>query len=497
MPLPRATTAHSQPDANTADMSQSNRPGASTAAARRAKKREQDRRCQRLARERTKNRISYLEGLVAELRQGGTNQQLQALWKQCDELAAERDAAIQSLSTIERSIVNYRQTALRTSSPRGPRELDQNESAAYHPPVEIVSFTEASSQVVEAEYDDSISMAVMSPPPVLPSKVCRNLPGAQEAIIPAPVGVCHCSQDTSGAPVNLWRAANEILSQPLQLSSSMMDKENSLEHDAPVRAVVEGWDSLVKTAGGKLPPSWEKLRQIDELLFSNCGNVERLAILRLMNELCRYHQDHSLERQAMLPSWYLARPSQKIAHSYAIDYFSWPGLRERFVFEQHRYCSNRFWETFSDNLRILWPFEFRDCFSRNVLNGQYSISSAFQERIDDIRSWTMSSDMFSAWPEFLADIPVYNPMGLSLSTSRSHLKRSVLRNGEWLADRPDKERGHIAQEAEPWLVTAEHYITAGKTTVDAETPCMTLDTGFEGFGSLDDLMLLGNSRLMQ
>jgi hypothetical protein len=123
-----------------------------------------------------------------------------------------------------------------------------------------------------------------------------------------------------------------------------MDKENSLEHDAPVRAVVEGWDSLVNTAGGKLPPSWEKLRQIDELLFSRCGNVERLAILRLMNELCRYHQDQSLERQAMLPSWYLARykqffsvdlthitsptnlcrrPSQKIAHSYAIDYFSW------------------------------------------------------------------------------------------------------------------------------------------------------------------------------
>lgn len=307
MPSPRATTAHPQPDASNADMSQSDRPGASTAAARRAKKREQDRRCQRLARERTKNRISYLEGLVAELRQEGTNQQLQALWKQCDELVAERDAAIQSLSTIERSIVNYRQTALRTPSSRGPREFVQNQSAALQsrrPTAEIVPNTEAA---VEVEYGPSDSMAAMSPPSVLASEVHQNPPMGQETIIPAPLGVCHCSQDTSGAPVNLWRAANEILSEPLQLSFSLMDKENSLEHDAPVRAVVEGWDSLVNTAGGKLPPSWEKLRQIDELLFSSCGNVERLAILRLMNELCRYHQERSPERQAMLPRWYLAR----------------------------------------------------------------------------------------------------------------------------------------------------------------------------------------------
>ncbi|CAG9996368.1 unnamed protein product [Clonostachys byssicola] len=490
MPSPRSTATHSQPDASNADMSQSDRPGASTAAARRAKKREQDRRCQRLARERTKNRISYLEGLVAELRQEGTNQQLQALWKQCDELVAERDAAIQSLSTIERSIVNYRQTALRTPSSRGPRELDQNQSASLQsrrPTAEIVPNTEAA---VAAEYGPSESMATMSPQPVLASEVHQDLPVGQEAIIPAPIGACHCSQDTSGAPVNLWRAANEILSEPLQLSFSLMDKENSLEHDAPVRAVVEGWDSLVNIAGGKLPPSWEKLRQIDELLFSSCGNVERLAILRLMNELCRYHQERSPERQAMLPSWYLARPSQKIAHSYAIDYFSWPGLRERFVFEQHRYCTNRFWKTFSDNLRILWPFEFRDCFSRNVLTGQYSISPAFQERIDDIRSWTMSSDMFNAWPEFLADIPVYNPICLSLPTSRSHLKRPVLRNRDLLADRSETEGGHTVPGAEPWLIMNEHYTVAGRTTVDAETPCMTLDTGFEGLGSLDDLLLL-------
>jgi hypothetical protein len=34
----------------------------------------------------------------------------------------------------------------------------------------------------------------------------------------------------------------------------------------------------------------------------------------------------------------------------------------------------------------------------------------FEERIKDIKSWTMSSDIFEIWPEFLSDMPVFNPM---------------------------------------------------------------------------------------
>src|ERR1700712_1862829 len=98
MPSTRAASVSVAPDQHASVLD------ASSTAARRAKKREQDRRCQRMARERTKNRIAQLEGIVADLKQQGTSKQEQALWKQRDELAAERDALAQTLRTIERVI---------------------------------------------------------------------------------------------------------------------------------------------------------------------------------------------------------------------------------------------------------------------------------------------------------------------------------------------------------------------------------------------------------
>jgi hypothetical protein len=78
-----------------------------------------------------------------------------------------------------------------------------------------------------------------------------------------------------------------------------------------------------------------------------------------------------------------------------------------------------FWKLFCSNLRILWPFEFRDCYSRNLETGQYVISSAFDERIGDINAWTMSGDIFKRWPEFYSDIPAYNHIPGSVSTPSS------------------------------------------------------------------------------
>jgi len=106
-----------------------------------------------------------------------------------------------------------------------------------------------------------------------------------------------------------------------------------------------------------------------------------------------------------------------MAHSYAIDYFAWPGVRERFVFTQHRYCSNIFWYFFNTGLHILWPYEFRDCYSRNATTGQYSISTSFEKRIFDINAWTMSEGMFKKWPEFSSDFPAYDRFPMHVSTA--------------------------------------------------------------------------------
>lgn len=82
-----------------------------------------------------------------------------------------------------------------------------------------------------------------------------------------------------------------------------------------------------------------------------------------------------------------------------------PGLRERFVFSQHQYCSNSFWKYFTENLFIVWPYEFRDCYKRNFETGKLSISTEFKTRIADLSSWTMCPDFFQRFPDLYTDIP--------------------------------------------------------------------------------------------
>jgi hypothetical protein len=92
-----------------------------------------------------------------------------------------------------------------------------------------------------------------------------------------------------------------------------------------------------------------------------------------------------------------------------------PGIRERFIFHQHQYCSNIFWQVFASSLRVLWPFEFRDAHTINIETGQYTISDAFDQRINDINAWTMTRDIFDRWPEFYSDIPAYPHLNKQIS----------------------------------------------------------------------------------
>jgi hypothetical protein len=134
-----------------------------------------------------------------------------------------------------------------------------------------------------------------------------------DPIIPsAAISKCECAlgsspKATTQGGVNLWRFANEVLSEPTPWCPQVSDQEAALEDDTPIRAVIYGWDAVERRAGGRLLPSWRKLRQIDEMIFSTLPKVERLAILRLMHTLLRFHQEGSQQRREEVPAWYLAR----------------------------------------------------------------------------------------------------------------------------------------------------------------------------------------------
>lgn len=153
-----------------------------------------------------------------------------------------------------------------------------------------------------------------------------------------------------------------------------------------------------------------------------------------------------------------------LAHSYAIDFLTWyvvhmelnivshfhpltkcirPGVRERFVFSQHRYCSNSFWKLFRDSFKIVWPFEFRDCYSRNTQTGLYQTSPTFGDRVQNINCWAMKPDMFRQYPEFYGDIPSIGSIPGAVS-SRNIIMRTRPRRDYEEDDQHQLKAGNVA-----------------------------------------------------
>ena len=343
---------------------------------RKTKKRELDRRCQRMARERNKAYIAHLESIVTDFKRQDGSGNLTNLMQQLDTVVKERDQLAQTLRAIERMLQGHRLTPQRAES--ADTTFQQSEAgsklsiiteqahAMFSPTSSAAHSNQAGSPHARIHGDYVSLPSVINP--FLPSPVGPNSAGSMalkqparpkesfipegsstatkneaEPIIPEPESSCDCSPQWHAKnqlpEMNLWRFANETLLQRFKWEKEIVQTGATWEDDVPVRAIVEGWDEVERQ--GRLSPSWQILRAIDETLFGSCNPTERLAILRMMHLLIMYHSDPSPERLARLPVWFLKRfvaptltltpsprtdhyrPSQTLAHSYAIDYFAW------------------------------------------------------------------------------------------------------------------------------------------------------------------------------
>ncbi|KAJ9645458.1 hypothetical protein H2204_001038 [Knufia peltigerae] len=420
---------------------------------RRLKKREIDRRCQRQARERTKSRIAHLEGLVEEFRRQDATGQVALLMKQLQEVEADRSLMAKTLKDIQKAL------DLRKSSASHEEHIFLDEDDEPKPNMMSLSDDTPLNLKTEPEEDRQVSTVCsfdrtnFTPSPFSNGKPQDTLLArpivqlscdvprpknqamvqckSSESDVPQlpqwtdhwakPRKSCTChtfSKHVPGQPVawrgNYWVYANQVLSQRFAWPKDITPASDDVTDDVPIRALLEGWDAVAKR--GPLHPSWQILRQIDENLFCTCSKTERLACMRAMHALIQFHTQSNSRFFQRLPPWYMRRPSQSIAHSYAIDYYAWPGLRERFIFGEHNYCGNEFWHLFCKSLRILWPYEFRDCYTHEVETGLYKINPTFDQRLSDIKCWTMGPDIFQRYPELYSDMPSFNQIPQKMST---------------------------------------------------------------------------------
>ncbi|KAL6253087.1 hypothetical protein RBB50_000807 [Rhinocladiella similis] len=444
------------------DSAESSEKGVSS---RRLKKREIDRRCQRQARERTKSRIAHLEGLVEEFRRQDATGQVALLMKQLQEVEADRNLMAKTLKDIQKALDIGKPSASHEEHVFLDEDNDQKLST--------VSLSDDTPLNLKTEPEEDLQVPVLSsfdranftPSPLSNGKPkntlltrpivqlsCDTPRPKNQALVqckssehddqqlpqwtdhwarPRKSCTCHTfSKHVPGQAVvwrgNYWVYANQVLSQRFDWPNDITPASDDESDDVPVRALLEGWDSVAKR--GPLHPSWQILRQIDENLFCTCPKTERLAVMRAMHALIQFHTESNSQFYQRLPPWYMRRPSQSIAHSYAIDYYAWPGLRERFIFGEHNYCENEFWRLFCKSLRILWPYEFRDCYTHEVETGLYKINPVFDQRLSDIKCWAMGPDIFQRYPELYTDMPTFNQIPQTLSTRVSrHEGKSATR----------------------------------------------------------------------
>ncbi|KAG7103700.1 hypothetical protein HYQ44_017788 [Verticillium longisporum] len=418
--------------------------------AQRLKKRELDRKAQRVARERTRSRIAHLEELVGHLSQDNTNAEVSHLMERLLRRTQERDKLFGVLASLSTTIRHHIDTM--TAS-----QADESSSV-------VVAAMQAPSNRSERDLNE---------------RVFNVSPVDRQAQAQAQVRAHdHSSLTTSPEhherDCNRWREAADGRGESVEvLRAEDVEGEDRVSQDTLVRAIVEGWDSIERA--GLMTNSWRKLRVLDDIFFFDCGAVERLAVLRMMHLLICYHSDPSPERLATLPRWYHKRPSQQaVPHPYAVDFLVWPGIRDRFVFSQHRYCMNEFWNLFRLNLKLVWQLGFNACFIQNTTTGRFGLAPLFEERIRNIKAWTMNADILNQYPELADDIPLFTDMSAKPSTPQIALAQQQVRCG--ITPRPIKrdvdEPAELMPQQQQQRQQAKDDLTKSSALAFADNECM-------------------------
>jgi hypothetical protein len=98
-----------------------------------------------------------------------------------------------------------------------------------------------------------------------------------------------------------WKIASQFIVKAPK-GPELARLEDCLSEDIAIRAILNGWDSIGES--WELSPFWRVIRVLDELIFGKFNPVVRLASLRVVHLLMRYHSDPSPERARNMPKFY-------------------------------------------------------------------------------------------------------------------------------------------------------------------------------------------------
>lgn len=317
------------------------------------RKRERDRRSQRLARERTKARVASLESLVQDIVQQDASGSNAMLIQEMASVKEQRDQLAKALEYIARIAATHAQPSVAASQEVGnlsdalvPTRIDGRRSASSNPggdsggvhcspttrhdPAKDTSHFQAEQDYIsfadlgmQNSFDDSAAhtegldpcidtMNTEIQPSIRPVPASCTAESSVESVVLPYGSACACNfgkcHPQNGTKTR-WRLANENLSKSVNITLQQGSLYEEMNDDIPVRAVLEGWHSVMEFWNlAELPEVWQILRGLDDAMFAcDTGAVERIAAYRLCYRRIAALCASSAQGCDSLPSWYLPR----------------------------------------------------------------------------------------------------------------------------------------------------------------------------------------------
>ncbi|EXJ68623.1 uncharacterized protein A1O5_08417 [Cladophialophora psammophila CBS 110553] len=416
------------------------------------RKRIQDRLAQRATRERTKNRIAYLEQRLSSLEAGDKDGEITNLTRIIDNLRNDnnrlRNALVKMRTVIDQAVlvtdssgdaqpetkpcgcsVGSSCSCNQTSFPENtPAAAFEDPATTFrHTSVSSTDTSEATEVVnghslglnVDVAQSDAIGSVAgledffdFNPNSLLEMFEMGGTTGFSgwQPQTPSPFDYRFPSTDAvvKVAPdVDKWHVSNGAFISCLDSVKHQTASTSTLDMHVPFKAVTWGWENAGPEAQH---PVWSALRQVDQRVFGTwTSKAQRMALMYVCQTLIQYRENPTKENLERVPVFLRPRPSQeKVQHPAVIDFLIWPGLRDRLVFEHKKYTSTGdFSAAFVENFNFYWPYSDRDIFAYNPVQNRYEVSKIFLEYAYNFKNWTMRPGFFKKFPEMQHDIAAF------------------------------------------------------------------------------------------
>ncbi|THZ91623.1 hypothetical protein D6C82_09884 [Aureobasidium pullulans] len=417
-----------------------------------ARKREQDRLCQRRKREKDRENLRRLEARLNGLQNPDEpkvvldlilrhEQDQERLNRQADRLRQIESLIRTSLtdigteassSTPNDSVVDAKPDVKETMQP-----VASVSSAASSMPM----YTTVQSAPVSTAAATSMIMP-MNNPAMLASQYPMTIPVSMPQTQP----IMQTGAVPSSPPKNdRISTITDAMSAVPGTAAAYTDE--SFDQHIIIMVLIHGWDAV--QAYMPLDPLWMLLRQIDGSACSQWRKVDRMVG---MLSFRRMMKGMAMGPQAMAtiePKFMRPRPSQlHVPHIPNGDYFPWPGVRERFVFEGPKYDDDTFLALFNSSTRFMWNSDFSTAFVQNDKQ-LFQFSDELIKRFYNLSCWRIDAAFIAAYPEFAGDIPTYNSVpkkiddkpyegefyfGSEIRDGDTHNGSGAAGGGQWIYD---------------------------------------------------------------